>query len=186
MQYFGHDPPGHACLGILAPEADGAAVLRTAATAAALDGVLHRDGYRAQHVHLLAVVVEAHALDTAVDDARDVRNSDGSFRDVRGEDDARAFGDFEDAVLRFAVLPAVEFQEFGAVVAERFGGGAVAAGDFGLARQEYQRGLPNVVAVERPESPHHFGVNAYARNERIARGRGLVDNLYGKQRVTEL
>ena len=87
--------------------------------------------------------------------------------------------------MRFAVLPAVEFQEFGAAVAERFGGGAVAAGDFGLARQEYERGLPDVVAVESLERPHHFGVKAYARNERVAGGRRLVQDLYGVQRMPE-
>ena len=125
---------GHTLFAFVAPEAYGATVLRTAATAAALNGILHRNGKRAQDIYLLAVIVNAHALDTAVHHACHVRDSDGCFCDVRGEDDPRAFRDFENAVLGFAVLAAVEFQEFGAVFAEGFGGGGVAAGDFGLTR----------------------------------------------------
>jgi hypothetical protein len=85
--------------------------------------------------------------------------------------------------LCLAILSAVEFQKFGAVVAEGFGGGGVAAGDFCFARKEHQRGLPDIVAVQSAERPHHFGVKSNARNKRCSRGRGLVDNLDGVERV---
>ena len=116
LQNFGDDPLRHTLFAFFAPEAYGATILRTAATAAALNGILHRNGERAQYIHFFAVVVNADAFDAAVYDARHVRNGDGCFGDVRGEYDSRAFGDFKDAVLRFAVLSTVEFQKFGAVV----------------------------------------------------------------------
>ena len=107
----------HALFGLFAPEANGATVLRTAATAAALNRILHRNRKRAQDVHLFAVVVQTHAFNATIDNARDVRHGDGCFGDVCRENHARAFGDFKDAVLRFAVLSSVEFQEFGTVIA---------------------------------------------------------------------
>ena len=185
LRDFGDNPAGHALFCIFAPEADGAAVLCTPAAAAALDGVLHRDGKRAQYVHLLAVVVEAHALDTAIDNARYVRDGDGGLGDVRGEYDARAFRHFEDAVLRFAVLAAVEFKELCDIVAQRFAGGGMAAGNFGLAWQKYKSRLPDVVAVQRAERPHHFGFEPYARCNRRCCCRSLVDYLDGVERVPE-
>ena len=117
MQYLGDDPLGHTLFAFLAPEAYGTTILRTAATAAALNGILHRNGERAQDIHLFAVVIQTHSFDAAIDDACHVRHGDGCFGDVCRENHAWSFGDFKDAVLRFAVLPAVEFQELGTVVA---------------------------------------------------------------------
>ena len=134
MQDFGHDPLGHTLFGFFTPEAYGTTILRTAATAAALNGILHRNGERAQYIYFFTVVVQTHAFDAAVDNACHVRHGDGCFGDVRRENHAWAFGDFKDAVLRFAVLTTVELEEFGAVVAEGFSGGGVAAGDFSFAR----------------------------------------------------
>ena len=185
MQDFGHDALWHVLLGIFRPEADGTTVLCTAATATALDGVLQRNRERAEHIHFFAVVIFADAFDTAIDNTCHIWNSDRRFCNVGRKDDARTFRFFENAVLRFAVLAAVEFKELGDIVAQSFARGGVAFGNFCFTRQEYERCLPNVVAVQSAQCTDNFAFDSLTCADVCACGRFLVKNLYGIKRMPE-
>ncbi len=185
MQDFGHDALWHVLLGIFGPEADGATVLCTAATATALDGVLQRNRERAENVHFFTIIIFTDALDAAIDNACDVGDCDRRFCNVGRKDDAWAFCLFENAVLRFAVLTAVEFKELGDIVAQSFARGGVAFGNFGFTRQEYKRCLPNVIAVQSAQCTNDFAFDSLACTDVCACGGLLVKNLYGIKRMPE-
>ena len=185
MQNFGHDALWHVLLGIFGPEADGATVLCTATTATALDGVLQRNWERAEYVYFFAIVIFTDALNAAIDNACHVWNCDRRFCNVGCKNDSRAFCLFENAVLRFSVLTAVEFKELGDIVAQSFARGGVTFGNFCFTRQEYERCLPNVIAVQSAQCADNFAFDSLTCADVYACGGFLVKNLYGIKRMPE-